>query len=85
MGYSREEISLFLYYKELEGADRGISASGLAEENAGRNSDIIDFKRDCIMPSGSSDCQKWLPGLGFYQTISIILPNVIHSCKKKNL
>jgi hypothetical protein len=39
------------------------TASGRAEENAGRNSDIIDLKRDPVMKSGSSNLQNWLPGL----------------------
>jgi len=53
--YSRDEIALSLYYKRLESIDKEISASGRAEENAGGNSDMIDFKRDPVLNSGSSN------------------------------
>ena len=61
VGYSKEEITLILYYKGFEGAGHEIFTSGRAEENAGRNSDIIDFKRNPVMPDGSSNHQNWLP------------------------
>ena len=60
--YSKEEIALILYYKSFKGTNSTYSASGRAEENAGRNSDIIDFKRNPVMPDGSSSHQNWLPG-----------------------
>ena len=85
MDYSKEEITLILYYKGLEDADHGISASGRAEENAGRNSDMIDLKRGPVMNSGSSNRQIWLPSSASLQTIEIVLPNTIHGCKIKNL
>ena len=85
INYSKKEITLNLYYKGIESIDKEISASGRAEENAGGNSDMIDFKRDPVLNSGSSNRQEWLRSLDFHQTISIILPNTIHSCKKKNL
>ncbi len=53
--YSKEEIALFLYYKGIEGADHEISASGRAEENAGRNSAMINFERDSEMLCWSSN------------------------------
>jgi len=59
--YSREEIALFFYYKGPGDIDCRISASGWAEENAGRNSNMIDFKRDPVMTDGSSNRQNWLP------------------------
>jgi len=83
--YSRDEIALLLYYKGLEDAEHGISASDRAEENAGRNSDIIGYKIDPEMLYGSSNHQVWLRGLDLPQTISIILPNTVHGCKRKNL
>ncbi len=85
MDYSREEIALSLYYKGLEGADCGISASDRAEENAGKNSDMSTSKNDLFASEDSLSDSDWLRGLDFQQTISIILPNTIHSCKKKNL
>ncbi len=83
--YSKEEIALILYYKGLESIDKEISASARAEKNAGRNSEMIDFKKGPVVNSGSSNRQNWLRGLDFHQTISIILPNTVHFCKKKNL
>ncbi|MBC8390575.1 MAG: recombinase family protein [Actinobacteria bacterium] len=61
--YSRDGIAVSLYCKGLGDTDHGISASGRAEENAGRNSDMIDLKRGPVMNSGSSNHQIWLPGL----------------------
>ncbi|GAI80469.1 unnamed protein product [marine sediment metagenome] len=43
--YSKEEIALNLYYKGLKDADHGISASGRAEENAGRNLVLLNSKK----------------------------------------
>jgi len=83
--YSREEIALVLYYKRIESVDKGISASGRAEENAGRNLDMTGFKKDSVAASGSSNRQIWLRGLDSPQTILIILPNTIHGCKRKDL
>lgn len=85
MDYSKEEIALSLYYKELEDADCGISASGRAEENAGRNSVLSNSKKDHRITVDSLRSKRWLRGLDFPQTIPIILPNTIHTCKKKNL
>lgn len=80
-----DEIALILYYKGPECADYGISASGRAEENAGRNSEMNNSKKDLGTLGLGSSNMDWLPGMDFPQTISIILPNIIHSCKKKNL
>ncbi|MBN2073857.1 MAG: hypothetical protein JW770_07940 [Actinobacteria bacterium] len=60
--YPRDEIALFLYYKGSKDADYGISASGRAEENAGRNSSMIDFKKGSGMVDWSSSRHVWLPG-----------------------
>jgi len=44
---------------------------------------------DCNKPFdailNANKCSNWLRGLDFPQTITIILPNTIHSCKNKNL
>jgi len=85
VGYSKEEIALILYYKRLESIDKEISASGRTEENAGRNSVLLNTKKDLFTSEDSLSDSNWLRGLDFQQTISIILPNTIHSCKKKNL
>jgi len=37
------------------------------------------------MPGGGWGHEDWLLGLNSLQTIPIILPNTIHSFKKKNL
>jgi hypothetical protein len=83
--YSRDEIALFLYYKGSEGTGYGIPASDRAKENAGRNLVMIDSKENLGISDWSSSCYTWLRDLDFSQTIPIILPNTIHSCKKKNL
>jgi len=83
--YSKDEIAVVLYYKGLEGKDYEISASGWAEENAGGNSEMNNFKKDLGTFDFGSNNGVWLPDPNSLQTISIILPNIIHSCKKKNL
>ena len=83
--YSREEIALSLYYKGPEGAEHRISASGRAEENTGRNSDPSICNNGLFTSEDSLSDSEWLPDQNSLQTISIILPNIIHSCKKKNL
>jgi len=44
--YSLDEIALLLYYNGPEDVEYGISASGRAEENAGRNSEINNSNKD---------------------------------------
>ena len=83
--YSKEEIALILYYKSFEGTNYEISASGRAEENAGRNSDPSIYKNDLFTSENSLSDSDWLPGLDSQQTIPIVLPNNIHACKRKNL
>ena len=80
-----DEIALLLYYNGSEGADHEISASGRVEENAGRNSDSCIYKNSLFTSEDSSSDSNWLPDPNSLQTISIILPNIIHSCKKRNL
>jgi len=60
--YSREEIALILYYKGLEDTDCGISASGQAEENAGRNSVLSNSKKNLCITTDSLRDVEWLPG-----------------------
>jgi site-specific DNA recombinase len=60
--YSKDEIALSLYYKGPEDADYGISASGRAKENAGRNSEVFDFKKVSEEADLSSSRHVWLPG-----------------------
>ena len=60
--YSKDEIALFLYYKGLEGADCGISASGRAAENAGRNSEMNSSRKDLRILDFGSNRAVWLPG-----------------------
>lgn len=59
--YSRDEIALNLYYKGLEGADSGISASGRAEEKAGRNSEMNNPKKGLRTIDFGSNNAVWLP------------------------
>ncbi|MBL7197290.1 MAG: hypothetical protein ISS47_04270 [Candidatus Omnitrophica bacterium] len=83
--YSRDEIALLLYYKGPEGTNYEISASGRAKENAGRNSVVLNPKKDLFAPEASLINKDWLPDLDSPQTIRIILPNNVHGCKRKNL
>jgi len=82
--YSREEIALILYYKGLEDTDCGISASGQAEENAGRNSVLSNSKKNLCITTDSLRDVEWLHFFDLLQTIKIVLPNTIHGCKRKN-
>jgi hypothetical protein len=74
-----------LYYKGLESKTPEISTSGRAEKNAGRNLKIGNSKNNFEALDFSLENDKWLRNMNFNQTISIILPNTIHACKKKNL
>ena len=59
--YSREEIALILYYKSFEDTNYLYSASGWAEENAGRNSDLSTYKNDLFTSEDSLSDSNWLP------------------------
>ena len=85
MDYSKEEIALSLYYKELKATDCGIPAIGRAEKNVSRNSVLSNSKNDLCITNDSLRSENWLPDLDSSQTIPIVLPNTIHACKKKNL
>jgi len=67
--YSRDEIALFLYCKGSFDKDHGISASGRAKENAGRNSAVIDLKKGLGMSDWSSNRHGWLPQVVKFRTI----------------
>ena len=83
--YSKEEIALLLYYKGIKGEAPEISNSGLAEKIAGRNLNLSNSKVGSEALDFGLKNVKWLRNMDFNQTISIILPNTIHACKKKNL
>jgi len=83
--YSKEEIAILLYYKGLEGVAPEISDSSRAEKNANRNLELSSSKVSPGTPDFGLDSDNWLRNMNFNQTISIILPNTIHACKKKNL
>ena len=83
--YSKEEIALLLYYKGIQGANPKISASDLAEENPGRNLKMSNSKKNLGTLDFGLKNANWLRNMDFNQTISIILPNTIHACRKKNL
>ncbi|NQT67772.1 MAG: recombinase family protein [Actinobacteria bacterium] len=59
--YSKEEIAVVLYYKGLKDADHGISASGRAKENAGRNSKLNGSKKEPGILDFGSNNAVWLP------------------------
>ncbi|NQT67769.1 MAG: hypothetical protein HQ569_09395, partial [Actinobacteria bacterium] len=60
MDYSREGITLIFYYKGLKGTDHGISASGRAKENAGRNSKLNGSKKEPGILDFGSNNAVWL-------------------------
>ena len=60
--YSIDEIAILLYYKGPEDTGYGISSSGRANENAGRNLEMIDSKEDLGISDLSSSRHVWLPG-----------------------
>jgi site-specific DNA recombinase len=60
--YSRDEIALFLCYKEHRGVDHIISTSGRVEENTGRNSKLNGSKKDPGILDFGSNNGVWLPG-----------------------
>jgi len=63
VNYSREEIALNLYYKELEDADYEISVSGRAEEKVGRNLEMSSFRKNSRTLDFGSNNAVWLLGL----------------------
>jgi len=59
--YSKEEIALILYYKSFEGRNSPYSASGLTEENAGRNLVLVASKKNTLISYDRDNHQNWLP------------------------
>ena len=59
--YSKEEIALILYYKSFESTNSPYSASGLAEENAGRNLVLVASKKNTLINYDRDNHQSWLP------------------------
>ena len=85
LDYSREEIALLLYYKGIENADFKISTGSQVDENVSRNLKMSNSEKNISAPDFSLNNSKWLRNMDFNRTISIILPNTIHACRKKNL
>ena len=80
--YSKEEISLSLYYKKTcEGRESLSPASGRAAAAAGRNTE----KRQKNSPWGTPGGIKMVKGCSSDLTIDIVLPNTVHGSRKKDL
>ena len=58
--YSKEEITLLLYYKWVQGANPKISASDLAGENPGRNLKMSNSKKNLGTLDFGLKNDKWL-------------------------
>jgi hypothetical protein len=80
--YSKEEIALSLYYKGNHGAALKISTSDQTKKNDDRNLNLSNPKVSPETLDYSLKNAKWLRNMNFNQTVSIILPNTIHACKK---
>jgi hypothetical protein len=66
--YSKEEIALSLYYKELEATDCGIPVIGRAEKNVSRNSVLSNSKNDLCITNNSLRSENWLPLVDIFRT-----------------
>jgi len=60
-------------------------ASGCPHSAACRNSFSAHPKKITPISTDRGNHQAWLPDSGLPQTITVILPNNVHACKKKNL
>jgi hypothetical protein len=86
--YSKDEIAVSLYYGENPGKEAVKSdASGWVRAATGKdkNSDFNKEIPTSIVRNKSSECITWLPFSDSLQTITIVLHNTIHGCKRKNL
>ena len=84
--YSKEEISITLYYKvSCEEKSSSSKASGWVGAAAGRNSFSAADKKITPISTDRGNRQDWLPCFNSSQTIALILPNTIHGSKKKDL
>ena len=84
--YSKEEIAVTVYYKNGSEKEFPFSpASGWVGAATGRNPVSAHPKEITPINIDRGNHQDWLPDLGSPQTITVILPNNVHACKKKNL
>ena len=84
--YSKEEIAVILYYKRgSEDTNSSYTTSGCPHPASGRNSFSAHPKKIPTIHLDSGDYQDWLPDSGSPQTITMILPNNVYACKRKNL
>ena len=86
--YSRDEIAVTAYYRENTGEEiTANDASGWVRAATGKDKNS-DFNKEIPASTGrnkSSEYIVWLPSSDSLQTITIVLPNTIHGCKRKNL
>ena len=86
--YSKEEITISLYYRENPGEEiTANDASGWVGAATGKENNLCDLRGGPVSKYryDSFGNMDWLPVLASPQTISITIPNLIHGCKKRNL
>jgi len=84
--YSKEEIAITFYYKvDCEKDEESVFGSGCPHSAAAKNGGVAQDKKIPYISRDIGDDITWLPKPEPTQTMDIILPNMIHGCKKKNL
>ena len=84
--YSKTEIVLTLYYQRQLGGFKDVQTDvGITYTANGRKFFSEMGKKKSSTFKGRGLHQDWLPDFYSDQTVTIILPNTIHACKRKNL
>lgn len=80
--YSKDEIEINLYYKEgSEKSSETQIPSGRVRATAGKNEGLAEKNK----VANGDTLLKMAPSLQSARVVSIILPNTIHKCRKKNV
>ena len=80
------EIAITFYYKvDCEKDEESVFGSGCPHSAAAKNGGVAQDKKIPYISRDIGDDITWLPKPEPTQTMDIILPNMIHGCKKKNL
>lgn len=84
--YSKDEIFITLYYKRsFREEERAIFGSGWVGAAAAENAEALEGKKITPTSTGRGNVTDMAPRPKFTRTVEIILPNVIHGCKKKDI
>jgi hypothetical protein len=82
INYSKDEIEISLYYKESsEKSSETQIPSGRVRATAGKNEGLAEKNK----VANGDTLLKMAPSLQSARVVSIILPNTIHKCRKKNV